>query len=647
MNQTTSKYQTVLIYIGLLLVTVVAFANVRNCGFVYDDRAYVQENEYVKAGLKSDSIKWAFTSSHVGNWHPLTGITHMLDCQLFGLNPAGHHVTNLLIHTANVLLLFWVLKNMTGAVWPSAFAAALFAIHPLRVESVAWISERKDVLSGLFWILTMAAYARYVKRANLASYLLVIVSFSMALMSKPMVVTLPFVLLLLDYWPLKRFEQFHGASGPVLKDFLKSKLVLEKLPLLVLAAAVSAATFMIQKGAGAFFSLKNLPIGWRIANALVAYAKYIGKMIWPRNLAVLYQHPLDSLPLWQVLVAVFVLAGISAIVIYSYRRRPYLSLGWLWYMGTLVPVIGIVQVGSQAIADRYTYLPSIGINIMVAWGFSQLSGSWRHKKAALATAAAVVIAVLLVCTRLQVRHWTDRIALYGHTVAVTKDNQMMHNNYGTALFDAGRFEEAAEQYRHAIRIEPKYFEARINLGKTYIGQKRFARAAEYFRHLIKLRPDHLEANVLLAKILLIDLGDVAAAVKQYRQILQLKPDRIETLNNLAWMLATTDDEKLSNPADALQLAQKAYELSQSDNPQLLDTLAAAYAAVGKFAEAVETAEQALSLAKSEKNEDLVAQLQNRLALYRNRQPYYESFTAASTIRKEKTNKALMDADNTK
>lgn len=621
------RKQTILIYIALALLGIIAFEEVRKCGFVYDDRAYVQENEHVKAGLKCDSIIWAFTHSHVGNWHPVTSISHMLDCQLFGLNPLGHHLTNLLLHTINVLLLFWVMKKMTGATWPSAFVAAVFALHPLRVESVAWVSERKDLLSGLFWMLTIAAYIRYARGTGITNYLLVVLSFSLALMTKPMVVTLPFVLLLLDYWPLNRLRRkpkdttIMSPQGEPTVSCSVLKLILEKLPLFIMAAVVSVVTFLIQKDSGALFSIKNLPFSARIANASIAYISYIGKMIWPRHLAVLYPHPLGSLPAWQVAISFLILAGISVLVIYTARRRPYLLTGWLWYLGTLVPVIGLVQVGSQAMADRYTYLPSIGINIIVAWGIGGISANWSNRKTALAVSAAIVLAVLLVCTRRQVRYWENKITLYGHTVSVTKNNHMMHNNYGSALFKAARFDEALEQYRQAVQSKPNYFEARVNLGKTLLAQKKFHQAVKYFINLLRLRPDHIETSELLIKTLLDDTGDIKAAVQEHYRMLQLRPDRVETLNNLAWRLATTEDANLANPTDALKFAQRACELTDSSNPQILDTLAAAYAAAGRFAEAVTTAEKALNLAQTQNDGELAGQIEDRLKLYKANQAY--------------------------
>lgn len=344
----------------LALVTLIVFGQACRNDFVgYDDIYYVTDNPHVKSGLSLDSVIWAFTTMYNANWHPLTWLSHMLVCQLFSLNPLWHHLTNVLFHTVNTLLLFGILKRMTGKIWPSAFAAAAFALHPLHVESVAWVSERKDVLSGFFWMLTVICYIRYTERQSIGKYLLVFLVFGLGLMAKSMLVTLPFVLLLLDYWPLGRLQWEHR---------LKSlwHLIIEKVPLLALSAASSTITFIAQKSAGAMELGKVYPLNIRISNAAVSYIAYIGKLIYPSRLAVLYPYPGSSLPLWQPIVSLLVLIAVSAAVIYSARR--YLVIGWFWYIGTLVPVIGLVQIGNQMMADRYTYLPSIGIFIMVAWG---------------------------------------------------------------------------------------------------------------------------------------------------------------------------------------------------------------------------------------------------------------------------------------
>ena len=446
MNQhAPDKHRGTIIYPLLIAVTLAAFWQVRDHEFVhYDDDKYVMENPHVPTGLTRESIKWAFTATHASNWHPLTWLSHMLDCQLYGLNPRGHHVSSLLFHAANTVLLFLVLRRMTGALWKSAFVAALFAIHPLHVESVAWVAERKDVLSTLFWMLTMLAYLRYVEKPTIQRYLPVLMLFALGLMAKPMLVTLPFVLLLMDYWPLGRLD--NGLS--VTRDRLKRYwgLVREKLPLFALTAISCVVTFLVQRHGGAMPDLEWLPLDVRIANALVSYAKYIGKMLLPRHLAVLYPYPSGTLPLWQLAGAVFLLMYVSVMVFRSRQRYPYLAVGWAWYVGTLVPTIGIVQVGKQALADRYTYVPLIGLFIIIAWGVPDLVArwcvvsSWRRRRILLAVSATASILALMTCTWFQVGRWRDRISLYTHALRVTSNNATIHNNLGNALLAEGKID---------------------------------------------------------------------------------------------------------------------------------------------------------------------------------------------------------------
>lgn len=374
MDKALRTRRNIMVCLILILAIFTVFWQVRSHDFVnYDDDKYVTENRDVKAGLTTQSIIWAFTTTHASNWHPLTWLSHMLDISLFGLNPGWHHLTNLLFHIANTLLLFLILRGMTEEFWKSAFVAALFALHPLHVESVAWIAERKDVLSTFFWMLTILAYAYYVKHPVLRRYLFVLFSFLLGLMSKPMLVTLPFVLLLLDYWPLGRFQmeesgitrnpKKHKSKHPEYQKSIALRLVREKTPFFVLAGFSSIITFIAQQHGGTVRSLEFLPVKTRVANALISYVAYIGKMIWPFNLAVLYPHPGTTLPMWQTILAGLFLLFISYLVIRKVKKLPYLSIGWFWYVGTLVPVIGLVQVGAQSMADRYTYIPLIGLFI--------------------------------------------------------------------------------------------------------------------------------------------------------------------------------------------------------------------------------------------------------------------------------------------
>ena len=406
--------------------TLIAFWQVNHCDFInYDDPSYVTENIHIRHGITTEAIRWAFTTDYAANWHPVTWISHMLDVELFGLKPRWHHLTNLLFHIANTLLLFFVFHRMTKTTWQSAFVAALFALHPLHVESVAWVAERKDVLSTFFWMLTMGAYIHYVEHPRFRSYLAVFTFLALGLMSKPMLVTLPFILLLLDYWPLQRFEQktpTQEIPAEINKPISASKregkssgkqtvqaivkeeepadrkyqwalvrpLLIEKIPLFALAALSSITTFIVQQKGGSVASLEGIAPGVRIANAFVSYIIYVRKIIWPDDLAVFYPHP-GLLPFWQILGAVFLLIAVTVTVILEAKRFPYLAVGWLWFAGTLVPVIGIVQVGSQAMADRYTYVPLIGLFIMAAWGVPELLKNWRYRKEALAASSALIL----------------------------------------------------------------------------------------------------------------------------------------------------------------------------------------------------------------------------------------------------------------
>jgi len=604
MDKTSNKYWVLCVYLALVLATFIAYEPMRRNEFVnLDDGAYVFENPHVKVGITRESVIWPFTSSHVGNWHPLTGLSHILDCQLFGLNPFWHHFTSFLFHVANTLLLFWVLKRMTGAIWRSAFVAAAFALHPLHVESVAWVAERKDVLSGLFWILTMAAYVRYAARPSLGKYLLVVLALCLGLMAKPMLVTLPFVLLLLDYWPLGRLQlewskarQVSSQSEAVKVNYQKAtvwRLIAEKIPLFVLVAVSSVVTFMVQRSAGAVQLEESFPINYRIINALTSYIAYLGKMIYPSHLAVFYPHLLDSLPLWQPILSALALIIVSAAVIYTIRRWPYLAVGWFWYLGTLVPVIGLVQVGSQAMADRYTYLPSIGIFIMVAWAVAELLAKLRYRTFTLQIAAGVVLVLLLLFTRVQVQYWQNSLTLFKHAVEMTENNFRMHNNYGKALMVEGHFDDAIEHFKEILKINPQYFKAQNNLGLAY-----------YMK------------------------GEIEQAITYLDKALQLKPEWVGPMQNLAWIKATQPNPKFRDTQEAVRLAERACELTDYKNPALLDTLAVAYAAVGKFPEAVDTAKKALELAESSGHNQRIEGIRSRLHFFKAGKIYIESLPKA-------------------
>ncbi|MEO6196456.1 MAG: hypothetical protein ABIS20_25835 [Thermoanaerobaculia bacterium] len=447
---TSGRRLPLLLGAALALLTLAAYLPALHNGFVnLDDGLYVTGNPQVQKGITRASAAWALTANVANNWHPLTLLSHQLDCQLFGLDPAGHHATSLLLHLANTLLLFAVLRGMTGAVWRSAAVAALFAVHPAHVESVAWVAERKDVLSALFWILAMAAWTSYARRPSPGRYLLVALMMLLGLMAKPMVVTLPFALLLLDVWPLER----RGLGW--------KRLIAEKLPLLALSAAASLVTLRYQRTSLAPLDL--VPWSVRLANAAVAYASYLGKLLLPRNLAVFYPIPL-AIPAWQVAAATALLAALTALATWKARRAPWLLVGWLWFLGTLVPVIGLVQVGRQAMADRYTYLPSIGLFVAIVWGIAWgIAALARERRAILATASAAAILALAVGTWKQAGTWHDSVALYRHALAVTRGNYVAHVGLAKALTAERNLEGAEEEYRAALALRPRLIEARAGL----------------------------------------------------------------------------------------------------------------------------------------------------------------------------------------
>jgi protein O-mannosyl-transferase len=530
MTHSLPKNKTWLILLFLAVVTLLAFWQVKDCDFIhqYDDGEYVTKNRQVQQGISIEAIQWAFTTGHANFWHPLTWISHILDVQLFGLNPQGHHLTNLLFHIANTLLLFLVLNRMTQALWQSAFVAALFAIHPLHVESVAWVAERKDVLSTLFWLLTMGAYLYYVERPGLKRYLAVIVFFALGLMAKPMLVTLPFVLLLLDFWPLKRLGLKQSVPEILLavheppEDKARGKsrrkhtvrtaseaeqwagwryhwrmicpLLREKIPLFVLALLSSIVAYIAQQQGGSVGSLESFPMSVRVSNAFISYVFYIDKMIWPTDLAALYPYPYPwTWPLWVVMGAALAVVSATFTVILKAKRFPWLAVGWLWYVGTLLPVIGLVQVGSHTRADRYTYVPLIGLFIVLAWGIPEIMKGWHYRKEALAAASALTLVSLIVVTWMQVGYWRNSLSLFDHTLSVTEDNWIMLNNRGLVYGTAGNYERAIEDYDKAIKINPVYAKSYYNRALSYGNLGDHKRALADFDRSIKNDPKFVAA----------------------------------------------------------------------------------------------------------------------------------------------------------
>lgn len=602
------RQASLLICFGLVFVTFAAFEPIRHNDFVsYDDAMYVTENPSVNEGFSVESVLWAFTTTHASNWHPLTWLSHMLDCELFGLRPFWHHFVNLLFHTANTVLLFWVLARMTGEVWASAFVAALFAVHPLHVESVAWAAERKDVLSGFFWMLGMLCYVRYVERPGAARYMVLLLVFALGLMAKPMVVTLPFVLLLLDYWPLNR-----------LRMSTTLRLVGEKWGLFVLAAASCAVTYIAQETTGATEMVAGLPLSIRAGNAFVSYVVYLWRLVYPRALAVLYPHPGTSLAMWQVIGSAVVLALVTAGTIYfAGRGKSYAAVGWLWYLGTLVPVVGLVQVGRQAMADRYMYLPSIGVFIILAWGMAELLGRLFYRKVVLATAAFVVLGVSVLCTRVQVGYWQNDLTLYRRALAVTENNAFMHYSLGDALRQAGRLEEAVKEYRAALRIEPGHTRSHGNLGNALYLLGRVDEAIEHYRRAVEADSNYINARYNLG-LALSSRGEYEEAMSQYRRVLEAEPDNAAALNSMAWILCTHPDVGRRDALRAISLARRAAELTEYKKAEVLDTLATSYAEAGQFEQAERAASLALELAVEEHNEELAGRVRGQLELYEKR-----------------------------
>jgi len=531
------KYSALIISLILSVLTVAVYWQVGRYDFIHlDDIEYVTANPHVQSGLNSESVSWAFTQVHAGYWHPVTWLSHMLDCQLFGMNAGPHHLVNLFIHLVNIVLLVLLLRRMTGKIWQSGLVAALFALHPLHVESVAWIAERKDVLSTFFWWLTTFAYLAYLKRRSILSYIPIIIFFSIGLMAKPMLVTLPFTLLLLDYWPLNRTgTSTESEEIPPNEKAIIFRLVMEKAPLFVLVGIFSVVTFITQKSGGAIGGLSDLPMSDRISNALVSYVVYILKMFWPANLAVLYPHPVTT-PVWQVAGAVVLLLTVSFTAIRWGRRLPYLPVGWFWYLGTLVPVIGIVQSGNQAMADRFTYVPLIGIYIIVAWGASDLARYYNVPEKWLAACGGILLFALMALSWNQLRFWQNTFTLFEHTLAITSRNYLIHNNLGTALLESGLTEEGAAHYRKALAINPESETTLNNLGSVLQSQGRHNEAIQYYQASLNSNPDYLKARLNLAAALL-KQNQIEESARHYMQSMRIEPDNYSALYGMGNILA--------------------------------------------------------------------------------------------------------------
>lgn len=591
-----------LISVFLALAILGIYRQVNEFEFVsFDDPMYVQENVHVHGGITRDSIIWAFSTTYAGNWHPLTWISHMADVEIFGMNPGMHHMTNVFFHIANSIVLFLLFAGMTGSTWRSAFAAALFALHPLHVESVAWISERKDVLSAFFGLLSLLCYAWYTRRPGVVRYIPVLLLFVLSLLAKPMFVTLPFVLLLFDFWPLRRFPvaghpapesgKGSGGDGGRLSRAFPLYLIAEKVPLFALSALSSIVTFYAQHKGGAVSTLELLPLWERAGNAAVSYASYLGKMLWPAHLAVFYPYP-AGLGVFKAAAAAAMLAAITVLCIHGMRRFSYMIVGWLFYLGTLVPVIGIVQVGSQAMADRYTYVPLIGIFIMTAWGITDLLQGSALKRHVLVGASASAIALCSFSAYTQAGFWKDSMTLFSHALDVTEGNYLAHDSLGGALQKQGDFDRAISHYRQAISLKPGYRLALNNLGSALYAKGRTAEAISQYRKTLRMYPEYAGAHYNLG-VALSACNRTEEAIRHYREAIRLDPDNAEARNNLGFILAGQ-----GNCREAVSLYREALRIKPGFTKASMN-LGSALACLGELDEALRVVREAHEMTRGE------------------------------------------------
>ncbi len=647
--------RSIVICLVLTIATLAIYGQSLRFEFIaYDDDTYVTKNKAIHNGLSLASVTWAFTTNHGGNWHPVAWISHAIDCQLFQLNPHFHHLTNILLHITNILLLFSLLQRMTTRSWPSALVAALFAWHPLHVESVTWIAERKDLLSTTFGLLTISAYLSYVYHGRAWRYAMTMVLMAVGLMAKPMLVTLPFVLFLLDYWPLNRTSL--GKALPIEETVLvRSRslgwLCLEKTPLLILSTASSILTYTIQNHQGYRTATDVLPLDRGVANALVSYMRYLGKMFWPADLSVLYPHPYltggQPWKSWQIGAAGVLLLAIFAIVIQAHRHR-YLTVGWLWFIGMLVPVIGFVQVGMQAMADRYTYLPLTGLFIMIAWELSTWFTSLQSRKTLKTGAMVLTVGILIACMTasfIQIRHWRNSITLFTHALKVTPGNAIIHYNLGTTFKDQNKPGRAMTHFQEALTVNPNFLDAHLNLGGLLVHQGQIDRAIFHFnkvleinpnstdghhnmaialqakgqigpmvqhlRHVVRLTPLDAEAQLNLA-IALTNTGHAHEASFHFAETKRLRPQWVNPLMAEAEILLTSPDLGLQKQRRAVDLIQKAAELTGHRDTGVLDILAEAYAIMGQYDTAIHIAQNALDLALKGPDQQVIRHLQQRV-----------------------------------
>jgi len=608
-NKISERWLVAIICAALIALIWFVFGQTRNFPFInFDDPEYVYEVPEINSGLTLHNIAWAFTHWPSTNWFPLKNISHMIEFQFFGFNPGAFHLTNLFLHTIAALLLFLLLRQMTGSSWRSAFVAAIFAIHPLRAESVVWIEERKDVLSGVFFMLTLLAYLRYTRKRSLARYLTMSILFAAGLLSKPMLVTTPVILLLLDYWSrfaganftagLREREDANrsreaGNASPARTSVWETerretainwpKLIAEKIPLLVLAGADA---FLSAGGiASAHSTADQLPFFARVGNALVSYIIYIWQMIWPAKLGVFYPLPQNGYPFWQIAIAAAILLAVTITVFALRKSRPYLLVGWLWYLLMLAPVIGLIQINLQAHADRYTYLPQIGLYLMITWGVADLLASWRYRLQIRSAAAVVIIFSFAFVARVQASYWRDTEMLWTHTIAVTKEDYFAHASLADFLMRRGRVNEAIKHSEEALRIRPNDADAQNNLGLALLQTGDWNRAIAHLQKALDVDPGHMNAEV-----------------------------------NLAWALATAPDASMRDGTRAVQLAEDVIQRAGHPNAIALRTLAAAYAETGRFNEAIATAQQAIEIARTTGNDGLISDLERSIVAFQSNQP---------------------------
>jgi len=657
---TTNRASTGWICLLLVGLTFLVFGPVSGHEFNhYDDPSYVTANKVIQAGLTPEGLAWAFGRLHGPDtyWHPLTWVSHMVDCQIFGLNAGVHHVINVAFHSLNGALLFLLLFRMTGSTWRSAMVASLFAVHPLQVETVAWVAERKNVLSGTFWWLSLLTYVGYAQRGGSGRYLLSVLLFALGLMSKPSLVTLPAVLLLLDYWPLGRLTLSGAKPGGSSAQFRVApirQILLEKLPFLALSAVSSVITVLAHQGLAATQAPLGVPLALRLQNAVVSYGRYLGKFFWPTDLAVLYPYP-DAWSLAAVGWSAAVLVGFTVAVLRNVRRHPGPAVGWFWFLGVLVPTIGLVEAGIQAMADRFMYLPIVGLLIATVWGMADWLLGWKRRRPVLAVLGAGALAGCVAVTSVQLTHWRDSLALFRHATRVTQNNFALHYNLGVLLLAAGREEAAVQEVQSALTIRPQLAEGHQFLGSLAARHQRFDEAIQHYRRanelspnwpqplaaqaqaeaqmgrsaaavatyqrLLKLAPEDHVARIRLGSLLL--QQQPAEAVAVWRDALRLQPDNPELLNNLAWVLATSPVAGVRNGAEAVRHAERACALTQHRQAMLVGTLAAAYAEAGEFNQAVAAAEKAQSLARVAGDEKLAARNGELRELYRAGRAYRE------------------------